>query len=69
MLSKPWWENRPERLEWEFEWLRFRGFVYNETRRDPNSGTLELEVQYPIDDSSLRYTNNQTGTNDRAAQR
>jgi hypothetical protein len=49
----PWWEISPERLEWEYEWLRHLGFKFQELRKDSDSGTLELLVHFPIDERTL----------------
>lgn len=53
MPLRPWWNEIPGRLEWEFAWLAHEGFRYEETGRDDASGTLELRVEYPTDGKVL----------------
>lgn len=53
MALKPWWEEQPERLRWEYDWLEYEGYEYEEASRDQSSGTLELRVKYPADDQVL----------------
>jgi molybdopterin/thiamine biosynthesis adenylyltransferase len=49
MPLQPWWKEIPGRLEWEFDWLTYEGFKFEETGRDDASGTLEMRVEYPAD--------------------
>src|SRR6185437_407668 len=49
----PWWELKPERLEWEYAWLTQEGYKYEEISRDELDGTLEVQVEFPIDGKVL----------------
>ena len=48
MSLSAWWEENPERLEWEYAWLDYEGYEYEEVNRDDSSGTLELQVKFPV---------------------
>lgn len=47
MTLKPWWEEQPERLQWEYDWLEYEGYTFREISRDPSTGSLEILVEYP----------------------
>lgn len=54
MFAKPWWEDLPARLEWELGWLSHAGYKYKELSRNEVAGTLELLVEYPVNEVVLK---------------